>query len=124
AAGAASRLAEIERRLSAATPGPWEAAYYRGQCTLDHRHGLGECDYRVVRVEDSCEIHVAGKIATGEPYDEARIGATVVAGQVDYDHSGILRQEDAHFIAHSREDVAWLLSEVRRLSADAGRTDG
>lgn len=73
------RLAEIEAREAAATPGPWHR--------LDFAH-------------DANDVWIGPSFRN------------VIAQVVPDDASA-----DAAFIAHAREDVPWLLAEVRRLRA-------
>ena len=85
----AARLAEIDARVQAATPGPWESgdgtteAYHYGQeavVSKGHRTIFVHPTYR------------------GVPFD----------GQT---------YSDNRFIAHSREDIPWLRNLVRELQA-------
>lgn len=92
------REAEIRERLDAATAGPWQ------EC------GCGKCAH-VWSIADDVMV------ATG-------IGAE------DYNYTGgegpnhEQRERNAEFIAHSREDVAWLLSELARLRTEAHQMQG
>ena len=93
------RLADIEARAEAATPGPWRASTGR---TYDPSTG------RVTSVEHW--------ISRGD--DD--VGIT---GDVSDSRTGTPSEPTALFIAHARTDVPDLIAEVRRLRAViAGRT--
>ena len=142
-----ARLAEIEARASAATPGPWRnrGAYALSRVNDGNVEGwpygktlpLGRC----------CGCRSAGEpcantvMYRGE-YDAAPrayhstwcerpdgwqdIGSastfTAVTGNYDYEEGGVCStREDSDFIAHARVDVPALVAEVRRLRAEAER---
>jgi hypothetical protein len=88
----ASRLQAIQERLERATPQPWVRGWWGG--------ADGEPD----RFFSS-----AHTISRGEP------PYTEVAGNYDYEEGGIIRDEDAEFIAHAPSDIRALLEEVQRL---------
>lgn len=87
------RLAAIAARASAATPGPW------------YRHA--EISYRV-----QGQVHEI-VLATRADDGYGIVAFTGVKGE--HPRTPL----DAEFIAHSREDVPWLLAEVLRLRAIA-----
>ena len=108
-------LAAIERRCTAATPGPWRVGALFAQCLRQHEHRRGDCDFRHYWTDDGTEIHF-GPSRDGLPYD-GDTGDSMVAGQWDYEEGGVRRVEDAQFIAAARQDVPALVAEVRRLRA-------
>ncbi|MFK0193365.1 hypothetical protein [Kitasatospora sp. NPDC090308] len=88
-------LSAIERRVAAATPGPWVG-------WMESRHGIGGTSFIQLRAdaEEEDEIHLTR--ATG--------GREVV---------GVDAQTDTHveFIAGARQDVPCLVNEIRGLRA-------
>jgi hypothetical protein len=99
------RLAEIERRCAAATPGPWLVFCCRPE---------GQTLFHV-------EEHVSPGVALDRDYwDPGYCPPTDEFGYfVDDEHSGLptYKAGQAAFIAHARSDVPALLAEVRRLRA-------
>lgn len=83
------KLAAIEQRVQAATPGPW------------HAPGLGE-------------VHTDHDAGVFIRRDEDGEGDPIVADFCSYPNW----EGNAEFIAHAREDVPALLAEVRRLRAE------
>jgi hypothetical protein len=134
----AVRLAEIEARTNAATPGPWEAGdvWLMAGVVWDADHS------RVgVKAGTHCaHCHLGAPVWSGraningtvmpahrhrspEPYAlehhiSSADGGGTVAGNYDYEDGGILRREDAEFVAHARADVPWLLHKVHTLEAE------
>jgi hypothetical protein len=88
------RLDEIRARVEAATPGPWEW--------------------------DDSEWHRGFYAQEGRPLGDRSIGE-LSAGDIDVLRAHIDeeyltgRLADAAFIAAAREDVPWLLAQIRRL---------
>ena len=89
------RLAEIKARCEAATPGPW-----RFSEAHEWQEGDGPFDDWGADIQRDAD---GDDVVVGGAQDEQ--GGAV----------GVLRNEDAEFIAASREDVPWLLTEVERL---------
>jgi hypothetical protein len=93
------RLAEIEQRCAAATPGPWAVDLDRpftlggDTVSVDAMTGDGLC---VEREVCSCVLDTDGWPDGPEWLEDAA---------------------NARFLAHAREDVPALLAEVRRLRA-------
>lgn len=88
------RLAEIRKRVDAATPGPWE-------------HDL-DPDSDWFKTTMGC-----GSVYT---MGEDVMGGNIAAPNGDcYPRSGYAPKEDMSFIAHARTDVPDLLAEVDRL---------
>lgn len=90
----AERMAEIEVRSNAATPGPWEWD------DRDELHGFGgrPLDNRI-EWEDG---HPGSKI-------------------IETDNGCYMpRDGDAEFIKHARSDIPWLLAELRAAQAEIG----
>lgn len=104
-------LAAIEERASAATPGRW----YVRQLDDDHAMGL----VAVSTVPDT---------GLGERWPEFEhselVAATLVQHPRYVDGADERWDENAHFIAHARDDVPRLVAEIRRLRQllDAGGT--
>lgn len=96
----AERLRAIHERLDAATIGPWESD--EGAVPYDPKARVPAFS------ENGASIVVAGDdvICVGGQQDEQ--GGVV----------GFVRNEDAAFAAHAREDVPWLLSEVAALERE------
>jgi hypothetical protein len=85
------RITEIEARANAATPGPWDVA------EIDHKSGdvsvtAGTGDEEDLIITINCEF---SETLTGK--DAVALG---------------------YFIAHTREDVPWLIQRVRELEAE------
>ncbi len=98
------QLREIEERANAATPGPWHAGYWSGQCHMKHKHDPRICQY------DYTLQTRKGDSFIGVVNDERE---TVVG--VSYDDL-VVSEADNQFIAHAREDIPALIAEIRRLS--------
>lgn len=93
------RLAEIQTRADAATPGPWTAdTGVRGDCVVWGPNGQFLANHQA------------------EPHwlPDANGRKRSVAFDVD--------RRDCEFIAHAREDVPFLLDKVRRLEHELART--
>lgn len=126
------RLEAIENRERLATAGPWRCGNPEFSCILDHgtRSLAGllthppyakGCIYQFSGWrENTNEIHVdrdysqvsySGDVPRElhQVYSENRI-----AGTWDYDLGGIEKPKDVDFIAHAREDIPYLLSQVRK----------
>lgn len=100
----------IREREQAATKGPWLNGWLFQQCREDHKHDREVCLYRLREIQEGGTDILANVPALGE------VGAAfTVCGVWDYDTGGVQRQEDATFIAHSRDDIPWLLARVARL---------
>jgi hypothetical protein len=87
---------EIEARLNAATPGPWQWS--------PEEDTWGDCGPNLETVE------------RGQVYSDGSQGAEAqVIGSWGHDANGIsVADGDAEFIAHSPTDVAFLLTELRK----------
>ncbi len=95
------RLEEIRRREEAATPGPWESKC-RSVGNEENDPAWPETDF--------LQFHVHG---TDGSEDEVAGPKEVTWGRGDF------YGRDADFIAHTREDIPWLLAEVERLEGVA-----
>ncbi len=91
------RISEIEARLKAATPGRWV--------------------YDPDRHTHDCVIHVADRDQSKWGYYDLECGGVVGSSEWIW-----LSDEDGEFIAHSKEDIEWLLGEVKRLTRLVGFT--
>lgn len=102
------RLAAIKARAEAATPGPWVVELPE----------WGECDG--IRSKNGTQILNAGSCIP-DPKTAVDYGGTVHDWKEEpYDY-GVYKQDDSTFIAHAREDVPALLTEVERLRAEVAR---
>jgi len=104
------RLEEIEARERRATKGPWRP----GRLDALSYDGDGDGPYKQVYVDNP-----EGKIHMGERLPDVVVKA--------YDSLGADCRDNAVFVAHAREDVPWLVAEVRRLRklvGDGAGTDG
>lgn len=89
-----AKLAEIEARASAATPGPWRASTGR---THDPSTGrVTSVEHWISRGDD--DVGITGDVS------DSRTGEPSLA--------------NAAFIAHARADVPALVAEVRRVGAE------
>ena len=96
-----TREDEIQKRLSARTPGRWVKAYLMRWCELDHfPHGKGKCDY---------QIH-SWRLATREVCSVD--GQHIIFGN---DNGLHVSEADPQLIAHAPQDLEYLLSENARL---------
>jgi predicted metal-dependent phosphoesterase TrpH len=93
------RLEEIRKRAEAATKGPWESKC-RSVGNEGNDPAWPEKDFLQfhVRWTDGSEVEVVGP-------------KEVTWGRGDF------YGRDADFIAHAREDIPWLLSELERMDA-------
>ncbi|KKM17048.1 hypothetical protein LCGC14_1679730 [marine sediment metagenome] len=94
-------LADIKasaKICEAATEGPWTSGYMGGRCSLDHKHGKGNCQYVQTGLYDNPHKITGGTIQKGEAHDLA----IQIAGAYDYDEGGIIHARDAIFITHAR----------------------
>ncbi|NBE52946.1 hypothetical protein GUY60_16230 [Streptomyces sp. YC537] len=98
----AEELTEIQERADAATPGPWYVRH------LDDTHAMN-----LVAVSTSPDTGL-GERHPGFDH-QAMVAATLVQEPRYVDVSDELWDENAHFIAHAREDVPRLLAEIHRL---------
>jgi hypothetical protein len=98
-----NRIEEIEARLNAATPGPWTVEYETDCC--------GEPEYPYAIVGPSNDGVKRSPHKPGTPfYDTWHNKASEIAE---------LNIADADFIAHSPEDIAYLLSALKTAQAEA-----
>lgn len=96
------RLTEIEERCKRASPGPWTFRW-----NLVWRP--------VVEAYESLELvsnpFVSSTCVCYEHVTKTRLTEKVIA-----------MRDEGEFVAHSREDVPWLVAEVKRLKKKAGET--
>ena len=98
------RIVEIEARLNAATPGPWEAT---------HRPKLPN--------ENDPDILAARRDELGgEPGSSIWANEEQIWGSLWPSRNG---SADANFIAHSPSDVAYLLAELRKRDEALARVE-
>lgn len=98
-------LNEIERRAAAATPGPWFVRQ------LDDDHAMS-----LVAVGTTPDT---GQGERWPEFDSRDIVAATLVQQPRYvEVADQLWDENAEFIAHARDDVPRLLTEIRRLRGE------
>jgi hypothetical protein len=98
-----TQLAEIEEMMSAATPGPWHVRVFDDEAAMN-----------LIAVGTV----VGGEVERYPGFDSSElIAATLVQRPRYVDISDRKWEENAHFIAESRQVVPMLLAEVRRLRA-------
>ena len=85
----ASRLSQVMRRFAAATPGPWRVM------SPQETTGWGLC------------------VGQGSP----REGKGEIVARITGHHRNRYRNANAEFIANSYDDIAWMISEITRLSS-------
>ncbi|RST04397.1 hypothetical protein EF910_17890 [Streptomyces sp. WAC07149] len=88
-------LSAIERRVAAATPGPWVG-------WMESQHGIGGTSFIQLRADAEEDVEIYLTRAAG--------GHEVVGMDAQTD-------ADIEFIAGARQDVPRLVSEIRRLRA-------
>lgn len=93
------RLPQIEDRLSKAARGPWYVDYDICDCN-DGMCSHGEFVYGMI---------------LGDPWGRFNPGQEPSDYNYRYTEFGDLTPDTAEFMAHSREDIEYLLAEVRRL---------
>lgn len=102
------RLEEIKARCGAATPGPWARYIEVGEKTISI--------YQKKRLDTA--LSYAGAIPEGWSGNLDKLDFTVKSSPVNSDNWHQAKF-DAHFIAHARQDIPWLIEEVERLRAEA-----
>jgi hypothetical protein len=118
------RLAEIEQRLQATTPGPWRHGSLSEARFPDHprteviaeEEGVPEGFPAIEGLAGCRVVHIFTVI---QPYQHA----TVEHEDERAEHTEWLCrcEADARFFAHARQDLIDLLAEVRRGRASAAR---
>ena len=129
---AMTRLEEIEARLNAATPGPWEYGdrysicgvmprmFGEGKCSSCSRHGepdwVGRLDINGTKM--LAHVHIMDK-----PWSHSSIvhydgNGNLYSVVIETDEYGLMDTADAAFIAASRTDVPYLLNLVASLTAE------
>lgn len=98
-----SRLDEIKARANAALPGPWRWA--------DWGTTFGRTETDNWQERRTLEAHPGGDA----PRIHARKDVAISLLTVD-EFTGTA--DDATFIVHAREDIPWLLAEVKRLQKE------
>lgn len=127
-----SRFDEIKARAAAATVGPWGwfgnvdnrdvylATVHGGRRLVLDFAPWGEQSAQPRFQEDSVMVDGDQLVRYAvAPEATSREDPSVYRGDI----SGF-RNGDAEFIAHSRADVEWLITEVEALRAEVGRLQG
>ncbi len=99
------RIAEIEGRLAAATPGPWFVA-------------LKDCRHRPVRGYNT-DICLKGDLCIIDPDDDCYPIVPIVSNKNG--NGPFVNHETRQFIAHSRDDIPYLLDLVKSLREELTR---
>jgi hypothetical protein len=97
---------EARQVLEGTTEGPWANQVTSGMCRIDepgHRHGQGQCDYRIWSYDHPNAI--SRVFPEGTESNEQTRDDALVAGMWDYDSGGVYRQADAAFIVWSRNHL-------------------
>ena len=134
-----ARLGEIRDRANAATEGPWEHGdrqYVYGvtgrfgddRCPHCARTGFGDGpSWAGVRNINGKEmlvhVHTSDKPRRRHGVHAVRANGSISVVR-DAEEYGYMYPADAEFIAHARQDIPWLLSEVERLTAECDRARG
>lgn len=109
---------ELRRLAEAATPGQWRVGSASFRCKLDHNgelHGKGQCKYTFDGWHDDyTSKHRIGQYREFTP-DEEHTSYREIAGNFDYDIGGIIKPEDAEFIAAC--DPPTILALLDRLTS-------
>lgn len=132
-----ARLAEIRDRANAATEGPWEHGdrqYVYGvtgrfgddRCPHCARTGFGDGpSWAGVRNINGKEmlvhVHTSDKPRRRHGVHAVRANGSISVVR-DAEEYGYMYPADAEFIAHARQDIPWLLSEIERLTTESGET--
>ena len=131
-----TRLEEIEARLNAATPGPWEYGdrysicgvmprmFGEGKCSSCSRHGepdwVGRLDINGTKM--LAHVHIMDK-----PWSHSSIvhydgNGNLYSVVIETDEYGLMDATDAQLIANAPADLRYLLERVRewrQLAEDA-----
>ena len=123
------RISEIEARLEAATPGPWEHGdryfvcgvmpkmFGEGKCSSCVRHG--EADW-VGRLDINGKKMLAHVHIMDKPWSRAGIvhydgNGNLYSVVIETDEYGLMDDADAALIASAPTDLRYLLERVREL---------
>ena len=119
------RIEEIKSRLNNATPAPWyvnflDDGHFMNLVAVTTKPDNGK--HEALINEDTSEIRgsivattlLQAEITVGKPFVEVQL-----EDDDDTDSDGYPKytnwDEDAEFIAHSREDIPWLLARIEEL---------
>lgn len=104
------RLAEIERRANAATPGPWRETQARTSVGVGY---IGIADGVQIGDRD-CTV---GHQHLTAPTSDTSLPNGLVETKVTGPYTEPQPNADAAFIAHAREDIPDLIQHIRLLEA-------
>lgn len=115
-----NRMEAIAARAAAATPGPWDRAWYSGQYNCDCAPSKGallgtHTGYQYNKRGDLVHIHEIHRFS--DPHQITGADFSEVAGNYAFDSGGILGDADAEFIAHTRTDVPALVEAAAAVVA-------
>lgn len=132
-----ARLAEIRARADAATEGPWVRGDRKRIAGVTGRFGEDRCVYCKEGTEPSwvgvrdingtemlAHVHAASAFTWWDHgiYATRAAATDSICVVRDTDEYGLMYPADAEFIAHARQDIPWLLSEIERLTTESGET--
>lgn len=106
-----NRLADIERRAAAATPGPWSSSSF-DDWSFTSNYGIGDFTQDPPKIVSWSE----GNGPLGSYYDEP--GKDYHGERIQTSSS---TDEDDEFIAHARQDIPYLLDLVKEQRAEIER---
>jgi hypothetical protein len=118
------RLREIELRMMPTTPGPWESCgEERGGCTCGFVNGPG--DYAQVATVEQGEwgdtypaLRIKNDFQEGNLSNGSTVELEAYSEKIPYGRMPTGEgKANAIFIAHAREDIPWLMTQVRVLTA-------
>lgn len=105
-----ARLAQIEKRLEKATPGPWEVGF--------HDHTASGC--RCLSCYEEPTGHYVDHAGTLDCEESvAKTPNDFRRPRTSCGEGPFLSWEDADFAVHAREDVPWLIARIRELEGKA-----
>jgi hypothetical protein len=102
--------AVLEHLASKSTPGPWKAGSPSFFCTMEHKHGKGECDYAFRGWNE--EEYWRKSIYRDKPMLNTN-EAEQVAGTWDYEEGGIIKPEDSELIVALINNLPAILKALR-----------
>lgn len=119
------RLEEIEERANRAIPGPWTNDCCKGLCPAGIWSKTADVPVvEVVRGEwgdkfPTIEVEGKGSVGlTGNEFMKFDAPVRAIEECIGYGTiSDEMAKSNGDFIAHAREDIPWLIAEVKRLSA-------
>jgi hypothetical protein len=121
-----NRLEKIKERLAKATPAPWYVNYLDDSHFMNvvavttrpdsgkHEALLGNSTTEELRNSIVATTLLQADIGEGKPFVHARLENPYDLDGEGYPNYGEW-EEDAEFIAHSRDDIPWLVNTLEQL---------